>query len=88
MDPSLLPTLAAGTVAGLAIGAVGGGGSVLLIPLLVLGFHRDAHTATGTALAVVLVGAALGTLLHARGGSVRYRDQRLARLPQHGGRRR
>ena len=81
MDPSLLPTLAAGTVAGLAIGAVGGGGSVLLIPLLVLGFHRDAHTATGTALAVVLVGAALGTLLHARGGGVRYREAVLFGVP-------
>lgn len=74
MDATLIPTLAAGVVAGLALGAVGGGGSVLLIPLLVLGFGLDAHGATGTALAVVLTNAALGTVLHARAGTVRYRE--------------
>ena len=74
MDASLLPTVAAGAGAGLALGAVGGGGSVLLIPLLVLGFSLDAHSATGTALAVVLASAAFGTVLHARGGTVRYRE--------------
>lgn len=74
MDATLIPTLAAGIVAGLALGAVGGGGSVLLIPLLVLGFSLDAHSATGTALAVVLTSAAFGTVLHARAGTVRYRE--------------
>ncbi len=74
MDATLIPTLVAGVIAGLALGAVGGGGSVLLIPLLVLGFGLDAHGATGTALVVVMASATLGTVLHARDGRVRYRD--------------
>jgi len=74
MELALIPTLIAGAAAGLALGAVGGGGSVLLIPLLVLGFGLDAHGATGTALAVVLASALLGTVLHARRGGVRYRE--------------
>lgn len=81
MDATLIPTLAAGTVAGLALGAVGGGGSVLLIPLLVLGFGLDAHGATGTALVVVLTSAALGSVLHARAGTVRYREAVLFGAP-------
>jgi uncharacterized membrane protein YfcA len=74
MDATLLPTLVAGAMAGLVLGAVGGGGSVLLIPLLVIGFGLDAHDATGTALAVVLAAAMFGTVVHARAGAVRYRE--------------
>lgn len=81
MDLTLIPTLAAGAIAGLALGAIGGGGSVLLIPLLVLGFNLDAHGATGTGLAVVLATAILGTILHARTGSVRYREALLFGSP-------
>lgn len=74
MDAALLPTIAAGAAAGVALGAIGGGGSVMLIPLLVIGFDLDAHGATGTALAVVLATALLGTALHARSGTLRYRE--------------
>ena len=71
----------AGAAAGIALGAVGGGGSVLLIPLLVLGFGLDAHAATGTALAVVLTTALLGAVIHTRNGRVRYREAALFSVP-------
>lgn len=81
MDASLLLMIAAGSVAGLALGAMGGGGSVLLIPLLVLAFGLDAHAATGTALVVVLATSLLGTVLHTRAGRVRYREAALFSAP-------
>ena len=55
----MLP-IVAGAATGLLLGAVGGGGSILLVPLLVVGFGLDAHAATGTALGVVAISAAAG----------------------------
>jgi uncharacterized protein len=63
-----------GVIAGLAIGLVGGGGSVLGVPLMVyLVGVSDAHLAIGTSAFAVAVNAALGLYAHARTGHVKWR---------------
>ncbi|MGW5236872.1 sulfite exporter TauE/SafE family protein [Streptomyces nodosus] len=69
----LLIALAAGAVIGLALGALGGGGSVLAVPALIylLGFTP---VAAGTAsLVIVTVTSATALTAHAREGRVRWR---------------
>ncbi|PJM92818.1 sulfite exporter TauE/SafE family protein [Streptomyces sp. CB01373] len=70
---ALLLALAAGAVVGLALGALGGGGSVLAVPALIylLGFTPAA--ATTASLVVVTVTSATALVAHARDGHVRWR---------------
>ncbi|MFF9125438.1 sulfite exporter TauE/SafE family protein [Streptomyces sp. NPDC014889] len=70
---ALLLALAAGAVVGLALGALGGGGSVLAVPALIylLGFTPVA--ATTASLVVVTVTSATALVAHARDGQVRWR---------------
>ncbi|WP_089103492.1 sulfite exporter TauE/SafE family protein [Streptomyces hyaluromycini] len=70
---ALLLALAAGAVTGLALGALGGGGSVLAVPALIylLGFTPAA--ATTASLVVVTVTSATALVAHAREGAVRWR---------------
>lgn len=65
--------LAAGAVIGLALGALGGGGSVLAVPALIylLGFTPVA--ATTASLVIVTVTSATALSAHARDGHVRWR---------------
>ncbi|MFF7981424.1 sulfite exporter TauE/SafE family protein [Streptomyces sp. NPDC007901] len=69
----LLLALGAGAVTGLALGALGGGGSVLAAPALIylLGFTPAA--ATTASLVVVTVTSATALVAHAREGAVRWR---------------
>ncbi|WP_405875270.1 sulfite exporter TauE/SafE family protein [Streptomyces sp. NBC_00005] len=69
----LLLALASGAVIGLALGALGGGGSVLAVPALIylLGFTPVA--ATTAALVIVTVTTATALPAHARDGHVRWR---------------
>ncbi|MFF7468452.1 TSUP family transporter [Streptomyces sp. NPDC008092] len=69
----LLLALGAGAVTGLALGALGGGGSVLAVPALIylLGFTPAA--ATTASLVVVTVTSATALVGHAREGAVRWR---------------
>ena len=76
----MLPILA-GAATGLLLGAVGGGGSILLVPLLVVVFGLDAHAATGTALGVVAISAAVGSAIHARSGSMRIQQGLVFAVP-------
>lgn len=76
----MLPILA-GAATGLLLGAVGGGGSILLVPLLVVVFGVDVHVATGTALGVVAVTAIAGAGLHAHAGDIRARQGLLFAAP-------
>lgn len=74
MDPA---TIAAGIAAGVAIGAVlglvGGGGSILAVPLLVyLVGVESAHAAIGTAAVAVALSAASGLAGHARAKNVKW----------------
>ncbi|GAB7028752.1 sulfite exporter TauE/SafE family protein [Streptomyces sp. NPDC021749] len=65
--------LLAGAVIGLALGALGGGGSVLAVPALIylLGFTPVA--ATTASLVIVTVTSATALSAHARDGQVRWR---------------
>lgn len=59
-----------GLAIGLAFGGLGGGGSVLAIPVLVYVLGESVHSATTASLAVVAAAALAGGLEHARGGRV------------------
>lgn len=68
---ALLLALGAGAVTGLALGALGGGGSVLAVPALIylLGFTPAAATTASLVVVTVTSATALGA--HAREGAVR-----------------
>ena len=63
-----------GAAIGLILGLVGGGGSILAVPLLVhvVGI-RSPHMAIGTAAVAVGLNAAMGLVGHARAGNVKWR---------------
>ena len=63
-----------GSLVGFTLGLVGGGGSILAVPLMVyLVGVRDPHLAIGTSAFAVAVNAASGLFNHARAGSVKWR---------------
>lgn len=62
-----------GLAIGLAVGMLGGGGSVLAVPVLVYVLGEDVETATTVSLVVVAVAAAAGGYGHAREGRVCWR---------------
>lgn len=65
---------ASGVFVGLLLGLIGGGGSILAVPLMiyVVGLP-NAHLAIGTSALAVASNAAAGLLLHARGRRVEWR---------------
>ena len=68
----LLPLLA-GLPIGLAIGLIGGGGSLLALPLLVYVVGvASPHAAIGTAAVTVALNAAAGVAAHARAGNIKW----------------
>ncbi len=60
-----------GVAVGLSMGALGAGGSLLAIPVLVHVAGLDVHAATTASLLVVGAGAVVGTIPHSRAGVVR-----------------
>jgi len=63
--------LASGALVGFSLGLIGGGGSILAVPLMVYVVGvADAHVAIGTSAIAVAVNAALNLSNHARGGTV------------------
>lgn len=62
-----------GLAIGLAVGALGGGGSVLAVPVLVYVLDQTVPEATTTSLVVVAAAAIAGGLSHARDGRVCWR---------------
>ena len=62
-----------GLVIGLAVGTLGGGGSVLAVPILVYVLDQTVPEATTASLVVVAAGAIAGGLGHARAGRVCWR---------------
>lgn len=72
--------LAAGLI-GVTLGLMGGGGSILTVPVLVYLFGASAQTATGYSLFIVGVTAAIGAALMARSGLVVPRAAALFALP-------
>ena len=60
-----------GLLVGLALGALGGGGSILTVPALVYGLDQDPHVATTSSLVIVGTTSLVALVPHARGGRVR-----------------
>ena len=72
MVPDLLAA-ASGVLVGLVLGVLGGGGSILAVPLLlyVVGI-KDTHVAIGTSAVAVAASAAINLIMHARKGTIRW----------------
>jgi uncharacterized membrane protein YfcA len=65
--------LLSGSAVGFSLGLVGGGGSILAVPLMVYVVGvPDAHLAIGTSAIAVAANAAINLSNHARGGTVRW----------------
>jgi uncharacterized protein len=62
-----------GLAIGFSLGLVGGGGSILAVPVLVYVLGEDVKAATTTSLLVVAATALVGGVDHARAGHVRWR---------------
>ena len=64
-----------GAIVGFSLGFIGGGGSILAVPLLlyVVGIE-DPHLAIGTSALAVTVNAAANLFHHMRKRNVKYRD--------------
>lgn len=77
MDLSTLQTalaVASGAIVGYSLGLVGGGGSILAVPLLVYVVGLDnPHIAIGTSAIAVALNAATNLAVHARAGNVKWR---------------
>lgn len=69
-----LLAIACGSAVGFSLALIGGGGSILAVPLLlyVVGVH-DPHLAIGTSALAVAVNAFANLIPHARAGHVRWR---------------
>ena len=68
----MLPiAVAAGLLIGVLLGALGGGGSILTVPVLVYLLHQEPHAATAGSLLIVGITAAGGMIAHRRAGRVR-----------------
>jgi uncharacterized protein len=62
-----------GALVGFSLGLIGGGGSILAVPLMVYVVGvSDAHVAIGTSAIAVAANAAINLWHHARGGTVRW----------------
>lgn len=70
----LLPGLLSGALVGFSLGLVGGGGSILAVPLMVYVVGvANPHVAIGTAALAVAANAATGLASHARAHTVKWR---------------
>ena len=69
----MLLAILSGLVIGVAVGTLGGGGSVLAVPVLVYLLGEDLPDATTAGLAVAGAGALAGAASHARAGRVCWR---------------
>lgn len=70
----LLLGAASGVLVGFTLGLVGGGGSILAVPLMVyLVGVKSPHVAIGTSALAVALNAALGLVSHWRAGNVKWR---------------
>ena len=70
VPPHLLIAIGLCSLVGLSLGLLGGGGSILAVPLLVYVARLDVHTAIGMSLAIVGATSLGGALDHGRSGRV------------------
>lgn len=73
MTVTLVLVLALSVVIGLSLGVLGGGGSILTVPILVYVAGFEAKEAIAASLFVVGVTSAVSVISHARGGRVMWR---------------
>lgn len=73
MTQFVLGALFFGALIGLSLGLVGGGGSILTVPILVYAVGQPPHAATSTSLAIVGLNAMFGMTGHLRSGNVQLR---------------
>ena len=71
--PAELVLAPLGLLIGLAMGSVGGGGSLVAIPILVYLADQSAREAQGTALVIVIAAATIGVISYLRDNDVRWR---------------
>lgn len=69
----IAPAIGLAVFVGIALGLLGGGGSILTVPLLAYVAGMDAKQAIATSLLVVGVTSAIGAVSHARAGRVQWR---------------
>jgi uncharacterized membrane protein YfcA len=69
----VLLALPIGTLVGLSLGSLGGGGSILTIPALVYLLSVSPHSATTASLIIVAVTSLVGVAAHLRAGRVQVR---------------
>jgi uncharacterized membrane protein YfcA/glyoxylase-like metal-dependent hydrolase (beta-lactamase superfamily II)/rhodanese-related sulfurtransferase len=69
----IILAVALSLLVGVSLGLLGGGGSILAVPVLVYVAGLDPHRAVATSLFVVGVTSAVGLVAHARAGRVRWR---------------
>lgn len=70
---ALIAGLGLSVLVGVALGLLGGGGSILTLPILVYVLKMDAHAAIATSLLVVGTTSAAALVPHARAGRVRWK---------------
>lgn len=73
MTVTMVIVLALSVVVGLSLGILGGGGSILTVPILVYAAGFEAKEAIAASLFVVGVTSSVGIINHARGGRVMWR---------------
>ncbi|MET8354772.1 MULTISPECIES: sulfite exporter TauE/SafE family protein [unclassified Micromonospora] len=73
MTGSIALTAGLAVLIGISLGLLGGGGSILAVPLLIYVADLPAKEAIATSLLVVGVTSAVGVLPHARAGRIRWR---------------
>lgn len=69
----MLAAIGLGLAIGLAVGMLGGGGSVLAVPVLVYLLDQSVDAATTSSLVIVAAGSCAGAIGHARAGRVCWR---------------
>ena len=81
-DKTILLSLMSGAIVGFSLGFIGGGGSILAVPLLlyVVGVE-DPHVAIGTSALAVSINAAINLLHHARKRNVKFREGLVFAIP-------
>ncbi|MCS6817256.1 MAG: sulfite exporter TauE/SafE family protein [Blastocatellia bacterium] len=73
MDWNLILGLLLSAAIGFSLGLIGGGGSIITVPVLVYVIGVEPHQAIGMSLAVVGATSLIGVVLHSRRGNVRWR---------------
>lgn len=68
----MIAAILLGLVIGIALGALGGGGSILAVPVLVYVASQSPSAATATSLVAVGAASAVGAMGHAKGGTIRW----------------